>query len=113
MCVAVLDRAETAHRAEGSTDAGHREAYFFLGQAENARQLVLVDVQPLRRDVEVDAALSVRDRESRFRAERSLVLHADLVFAPDHDVRAGGWIAVPDPDVASDVAVGMKLRRVL
>ena len=100
-------------RAEGSTDAGHGEADFLLGQAENARQLVLVDVQPLRRDVEVDAALSVRDRESRFRAERSLVLHADLVFAPDHYVRAGGWIAVPDPDVASDVAVGMKLRRVL
>ena len=58
-----------------------------LGPEAEARcDLVAVDVQPLRGDVDVDAALAVRDREARLGAEERLVLDPDLVVALDGDV---------------------------
>ena len=59
---------------------------FSGGRPRLSGELVAVDVQPLRGDVEVDAALAVRDREARLGAEEGLVLHADLVLAGDDDV---------------------------
>ena len=49
------------------------------GRSRHRRDLVAVDVEPLGRDVDVDAALAVRDREPGFGAEKRLILLAGLV----------------------------------
>ncbi len=84
--------------------------------AEARRHLVAVDVQPLRRDVDVDAALAVRNRDARLRPEERLVLRRRLVVARDDDVSLGVGVAVPDQDRAEDVrarvlAVAVAHRR--
>ena len=98
--------------AERSSDAGHRQPNPFHRNSQHDRELLLVDVKPLRREMQVDAALAVRDREARLRAERRLVLHADLVLASDHNLRMRRRLAVPDLHPARDVAVRVQLRRV-
>ena len=60
-------RAVDLHRqvlapAERAADARQVDAHLLGRQAEARRHLVAVDVQPLRRDVDVDAALAVRAR---------------------------------------------------
>ena len=67
--------------AERAADAGEREAHLLDRQVEAGRDLVAVDVQPLRRDPEVDAAVLGRHREPGLRPEERLVLHPDLVLA--------------------------------
>ena len=88
------------------------------GEAEARRDLVAVDVQPLRRDVDVDAALAVGHREAGLGAEERLVLDPELVDARDGDVAVGVGVAVADHDVAHDVrarvvAVAVAVRRAL
>ena len=57
------------------------------GEAEAGGDLLAVLVQPLRGDVQLDAAAAgVGDRQRRLEAEERLVLHADLVGALDDDV---------------------------
>ena len=75
-------RAVDLHRevlaaAERAADAGEVDAHLLERQAEARRDLRAVDVQPLRRDVDVDAALAVGHREPRLGAEERLVLDAD------------------------------------
>ena len=87
-------RAVDLHRevlaaAERAADAGEVDAHLLGREAEARRDLVAVDVQPLRRDVDVDAALAVRDREPRLGAEERLVLDPDLVDALDRDLAGG------------------------
>ena len=101
---------EVFSRTECTSDPGHGKANFLGREPEDAGQLFLVDVQPLRRDVQVDPALPVRDRQARLRTERRLVLHPDLVLALHNDVGSGVCFAVPDLDPPRDVAVGMKSR---
>ena len=60
--------------AECAPDAGKVDAHLIGLEPETRRDLVPVDVQPLRRDVDVDAALAVRDRDARLGAEERLVL---------------------------------------
>ena len=98
--------------AEGSADACHRQVHLLPRQPQHGRQLLLVDVKPLRRDVELDAPVVLGHGETRLRSKRRLVLHADLVFAGDDYVGPGGLVAVPDLHLARDVPVGMELRRV-
>jgi hypothetical protein len=70
-------------------------------------------VQPLRRDVEVDAAVGGRHGEAALGAERRLVLHRGLVVALDPDVGLGRvGVAVADVDVAQDVAELVHVRRI-
>ena len=81
-------RAVDLHRevlaaAERAADAGEVDPHHLGRQPEARRDLVAVDVQPLRRDVDVDAALAVRDGEPRLRAEERLILDADVVDARD------------------------------
>ena len=85
-------------------------------QAEAGRHLVAVDVQPLRRDVDVDAALAVGHGQARLRAEEGLILDADLVLAAHDDLARDVGVAVPDDDAAHDVralvvAVAVAHRR--
>ena len=87
-----------------------RQAHLLGRQVQAQRELVAVDVQPLRGDVEVDATLAVRDREARLGAEERLVLHADLVLAGDDDVGVRVGVAVADPHVAQDVPRQVELR---
>ena len=82
-----------------------------LRQAEAGGDLLAVLVQPLRGDVQLDAAaVVVGDGQRRLEAEERLVLHADLVGALDDDVAGGVGVAADDPLVAQDVAVGVDRR---
>ena len=96
---------EVLARAERAADAGERDPHLLLGQVEARRDLLPVDVQPLRDDVEVDAAVGGRHGEAGLGPERRLVLHRRLVVALDPDVGLGRvGVAVDDVDVAEDVA---------
>ena len=80
-------RAVDLHRevlapAEGAADAAQVDPHRSGGSAEARRHLVAVDVQPLRRDVDVDAALAVGHREAGLGAEERLVLDPELVDSP-------------------------------
>jgi hypothetical protein len=75
-------------------------------------------VEPLGRDVDVDAALAVGYRQPRLRPEERLVLDAELVVAVDGDVAGRLGVAVLDHDRADDVrprvvAVAVTHRRPL
>ena len=100
--------------AERAADAGQRQPDLVGSETEGRADLALVDVQPLGRDVEVDAADLVRHGEPGLRAEERLVLHPDLVVADDrHDigvVGAGVHVADPDLEVADEVALRVQLR---
>src|SRR5205814_8933903 len=75
--------------------------------SEAGRDLVAGDVQPLPRDVDVDAAFSVGDREPGLRAQEGLVLDAELVDARDGDLGLRIRVAVADHDRAHDVRTGV------
>ena len=89
--------------AEGAADPGQVDPHLLLLEAEARRDLVAVDVQPLRRHVDVDAALAVGHREPGLRPEEGLVLNPELVDALDADVAGGVRVAVADHDRAEDV----------
>ena len=59
---------EVLAAAERAAHAGEVDPHLLRLEPEAGRDLVAVDVQPLRGDVDVDAALAVRDREPRLRA---------------------------------------------
>ncbi len=69
-------------------------------------------MQPLRGDVEVDAAVAVGDRETGFGSERRLVLHPHLVLARHDHLSACVLVASADLDRAGDVAVRVQARGV-
>ena len=79
--------------AERATDAGEVNPHLLGLEVEAGRDLVAVDVEPLRRDVDVDAALAVRDRDPGLGAEERLILLADVVDALDGDVPVGVGVA--------------------
>ena len=81
------------------------------GRSKRRRDLVAVDVQPLGRDEEVDAAVLGGHGEPGLRPEEGLVLHPDLVLAGHHDVGLARLVAVGDVDVAQEVAGGVQRRR--
>ena len=104
---------EILARPERAADAGERDAHLLGLEVEAHGELVAVDVQPLRRDVEVDAALAVGHGEPRLGAEERLILHADLVLAlDDHVGLAQLGVAVADRHVAQQVAARVQPRRV-
>ena len=93
----VLAAAEgTAHTTEVDPDLLQR-------QAEARRDLCAVDVQPLRRNVDVDAALAVRHGEARLGPEERLILDADVVDPAHRHVARCFGVTVPDSDVAHDI----------
>ena len=110
---------------ERAADAREVDADALERQTEARRDLGPVDVEPLCRDMDVDPALAVREREPRLGAEEGLVLDSRLVDALDGDLARGVRIAVADDDRADDVrsrvvavavplgrAVGVELRPV-
>ena len=99
-------------RAERAADAGHRQADLVAWQTEHAGQLLLVDVQPLRGDVEVHPAFAVRDGEAGLRPQRRLVLHPDHVLAGHDDVGPRPLISMADPNLPRHVAAGVQAGRI-
>lgn len=97
----------TSSRSEGAPHAAQHESHLVLGKIEAGCDLPTVDVQPLRRDVQLDAAVGTRDGQAGFGAHERLVLHADLVAALDGDVAHHGRVAVTQLDGPEHVAVGM------
>ncbi len=102
--------------AERAAHAGEVDPHHVGRKVEARRDLVAVDVEPLRRDVNVDAALPVRDRDARLRAEERLVLLADVVDPRHRDVALDVRVAAPNHDRANDVrprvvAVAVAHRR--
>ena len=89
--------------AEGAADAGQVQAHPLLGEAEARRDLLAVAVQPLRRRVDVDAPLAVRDRDTRLGAEKRLILLTEVVHALDHHVTLSVRVAAPDHHRPDDV----------
>ena len=67
--------------AERAADAREVDPHLLRLERETGCDLVAIDVQPLRRDVDVDAALAVRDRDPRLRPEERLILLPDVVHA--------------------------------
>jgi hypothetical protein len=65
--------------AEGAPDPGEVDPHLLERKREAGRHLVTVDVEPLRRDVDVHTSLAVGDRDARLRPEEGLILLADLV----------------------------------
>ena len=94
---------EVLASAERAADPGEVDAHLLGREIEARRDLVAVDVQPLRRDVDVDTALAVRHRQSRLRAEERLILDPELVLAGDRDLAGGVGVAVADHQPADDV----------
>ena len=103
---------------ERAADACEVDPHLLFRQPQARRDLVAVDVEPLRRDVDVDAALAVRNGQARLRAEERLILDPELVVALDRDLAFGIRVAAGDPHVPHDVgprvvAVAVPLRPAL
>ena len=104
-------RLTSSRRAERTADTGERQAHLFERQREARGDLVLVDVQPLRRDVQLDpGAVVIGHGEAGFGPEKGLILHSDFVEPLDDDRADRVGVAVPDADVAEEVAVGVDGR---
>ena len=102
--------------AERPADAGEVDPHLLRLETEARRDLVAVDVEPLRRHVDVHAALAVRDRDPRLRPEEGLVLLPDLVDPDTVTSASASGIAAADDDRADDVrprivAVAVSHRR--
>ncbi len=114
-------RAVDLHRqvlatAEGAAHTREVDSHLLRLQVQARRNLVAVDVQPLRRDVDVDSALAVRHREPGLGPEERLVLDPDLVDPGDRDIALGVGVSVLDDERADDVrtrivAVAVAHRR--
>ena len=98
---------EVLTAAERAADPGEMDAHLLGRKVEAGRHLVAIDVQPLRRHVDVHAALAVGHRQPRLRAEKGLVLDADLVEALDAHLALRDRVAVADGHGADHVRPGV------
>ena len=98
--------------AERAADSGEMDADLLLSQPQARRDLVAVDVQPLRRDIDVHAALTVRNSEPRFGPQERLILDPELVVALDGDIAGHLGVAAEDPHIADDVRPGVVAKAV-
>ena len=80
-------------------------------EPEAGGDLLLILVQPLRRDEQLHAvATAVGHGERSLQPEKGLVLHAQVIGALDHHRPVDGLVAAHDALVAHDVAVGVDGR---
>jgi hypothetical protein len=103
-------QAHVLATAERATHAREREPHFVVGQAEARGDLITIDMQPLRRDVQLDPAVVGRNRQTAFGSHEGLVLHTDFVDTFDgHGVGRQRRVdcTVTDTKVTNKVAIGM------
>ena len=82
--------------AEGSTHSDRMAAHLLGLEAQTGIDLLVVDVDPLTRRPEIDAALTVGNGQAGLGPQRRLVLAADDVLGLDHDrARVSFLIASP------------------
>ena len=94
---------EVLPATERAADTGEVDTDLIGLESEAGRDLIAVHVKPLRRDMDVDAALAVGDGDARLRAEERLVLLADVVSALHDDLAESVGIPAPDDHRAHDV----------
>ena len=99
-------------RAERAADAGEHEMHLRFRQPEARRDLAQVLMQPLRSDMQLDAAVLSRNGKSSLWSESGLILHAELVLAGDDDFGGRVGIAVLDENVLDHVALLVKARGI-
>ncbi len=110
-----LDR-EVLPASERATDTREVDPHLLRLEREAGSDLVAVDVEPLRRDVDVHPALAVRNRDAGLGAEEGLVLLPQLVVPGDGDVALGVRVPAANRQRANDVrlrvlAVSVALDR--
>src|SRR4029450_13745159 len=103
---------EVLAAAERAAHAREMDPDLLLAEPQTRSHLVAVDVQPLGRDVDVDAAFAVRNGESRLGPEERLILDSELVVALDGDIARRLWVAAADSHVPHDVRPGIVAKAV-
>ena len=92
--------------AEGAAHPTEDQPHVLFVESETCRDLVPVFMQPLGGDMQFNAlATRIREGECGLKAEKRLILHADLVRALDDHVAGRCRVAVHDPLVTDHVAV--------
>jgi hypothetical protein len=102
---------EILARAERAADAGQHEPHAVRRQPQAGRDLVAVEVQPLRRDVQLDAPVAVGNCQPGLRTQERLVLDADLVTAADDHLAGGARVTAHDRDRPQQVALRVQRGR--
>ncbi len=101
-------QADVLAGAERPADAGEHEPHRVDRQVEARSDLPPVLMEPLRRDMQLDAsATGIRHSERRFQPEECLILHPDLVGPLDDDVTGEVEVAGDDALVTDQIAIGM------
>jgi hypothetical protein len=96
--------AHVLPRAERPAGPREEQPDLVLGQVQAGRELLAVDVEPLRRDEQVDPAVLGGHRHPGLGPERRLVLHPGLVVALDPHLGLGVRVAVLDAHLVQHVA---------
>ena len=99
-------QADVFSRTERTANATECESNLFEWQTKTGCNLFLVFMQPLCGDEHLDAcAATVRQGERCFKAQKSLVLHADFVDTFDDDLTLKILVASDDLLSANEIAI--------
>jgi hypothetical protein len=91
-------------RPKGATDTCKVNTNLVLGQVQAGSDLATVNVEPLRSDIQLDAAIAGRNGKASFRTKRSLVLHTGFVVTINGDIVRSIRIAMNDLEVAYHIS---------
>ena len=98
--------------SKGSTDPGRVAPDRLIGQVEASDDLSVIDVNPLRGDVEVEATEAVGNGQAGLGAERGLVLGRRLIETFDHNGAGGIRVSSPYLHLAKGVPAGCGHLRI-
>ena len=104
--------ADVLARAERAAGPRQEQPDHVLGQVQAGGELLAVDVEPLRRNEQVDPTVLCGHRHPRLGPERRLILHPGLVVTLDPDLGLRVRVAVLDAHLVQHVAERMHLRGI-
>ena len=96
--------------AERTANASQVDPDLPAWKAKAWRQLHMVLVEALRRDVKIHPAIVGRDGQTGFRSQERLVLHADFVDTIDDDVAFRVGVAAFDRHAPDEIALRVNRR---
>src|SRR4029453_12755266 len=96
---AVYVHGQVLAATECTADAGQCEPDLPWAKSQGGADLTLVDVQPLGGDIQVDPTVVIGHGKPGLRAQKRLVLHADLVLSGHNDVGGRVRVALSDLEV--------------